>query len=176
MKYHHRFVISSPTHSVHHTKKYLHISIKQMLQKKPFKPPMTIFSGLVSTYSNFPKHQWDNFVHKQNSCLIYSHQDLPQNISLHINIWWSELQYCPSRASRMESPLLGWPNRMPNMDTTWHRGVLCAPAPGNCHCYEFYFPTTECTPISNTIVFYPPDTYQQVTLPTPEEMRMKAAK
>ena len=55
-------------------------------------------------------------------------------------------------------------------------GFYITPAPDNCHCYKCYIPNTRCTCISNTIVFYPPHTYQQVTLPTPEETLGEAAK
>ena len=55
-------------------------------------------------------------------------------------------------------------------------GFYMAPAPENYHCYKCYIPTTGCTHISNTIVFYPRDTYHQVTLPTPEEALVEAAK
>ena len=68
----------------------------------------------------------------------------------------------------------------PTEHQTWAQhgteGFYAASAPDNYCCYKCYISTTRCTCISNAVVFYPTDKYQQVKLLTPKETLVGAAK
>ena len=137
--------------------------------KKPYKQPNTIVLQALHPPTHIsPSTNGMIFPHRQNSHLICLDQ---QGLAPKYQLLWTQLQCCPPGTSRLE--VLYFDDLAEHQ--TWApcgmEGFYIASAPDNFCCYKFYIQATGRTHISNTTVFYPPATCQQLTLPTPKKIR-----
>ena len=166
IKHHCRFVSLSPTHSIHLTKKFHHIATEQMPPKQQFKLPNTILLLAVqSTDSHFSKHQWDDLLPQAEFTLNMLQPTRINPKMLVYTYLYGEHNYnaVPMAPPRWKVLCLDDPTECNTWALHGTEKFYVAPATDNyCH-YECFIPTIGCTCISVTILFYPPDTYQQVT-------------
>ena len=113
------------------------------------------------------------FSHKLNSCLICSNW---QEVTSKYQCICTSLVNTITMQSPWHPQVPWWCNWAPNLDTTWHWKILQSTSTRKLsllqvlysHHWAYFYLQHHC--------FYQPDTYHQVTLPTPEETLVEAAK
>ena len=134
--------------------------------------------GLASTDAHFLKHSWDDLLPLTEFTL---------NMLWPMEMNFKTLAYIYLSGKHNYNSITLVPPKWKVLcfdDPTEHQAWALhgtedfhlAPAQDNYHCYKCSIPTTRCTCITNTIVFYLPNTYLCVTPPTPEETLVEAAK